>query len=276
MSTGEAAWGIRQILDSKMADLLRSVTIERGHDPREFVMFAGGGQGPSHAWALCRDLGIHTFVVTATATAQSAYGAGTSDPRFTAQRPCYVRIPPGHTVSADDAARLEAEFAAATAHRTVDGEPTIERVISVRYRGQAHHLEVPVPESHVDAAAVDKLLERFEAQYEALFGAGSAFREAGFEILSVRVMLTARPAGGAQPTPSDPLVAAGTRAVVFDDPDQPCECPVWTTAFPAPGQHIEGPCLVVYPGQTLVVPPGATGRTDELGNIVVTLPEVPA
>jgi len=64
MSTGEAAWGIRQILDSKMADLLRSVTIERGHDPREFVMFAGGGQGPSHAWALCRDLGIHSESIT--------------------------------------------------------------------------------------------------------------------------------------------------------------------------------------------------------------------
>ncbi|GGX03052.1 hydantoinase/oxoprolinase family protein [Streptomyces lomondensis] len=50
----EAAWGIRQVLDSKMADLLRSVTIEKGHDPREFVLFAGGGQGPSHARALCR------------------------------------------------------------------------------------------------------------------------------------------------------------------------------------------------------------------------------
>src|SRR5207248_7135549 len=45
-----AAWGIRRVLDARMADLLRSVTIERGHDPREFTMFAGGGQGPSHAW----------------------------------------------------------------------------------------------------------------------------------------------------------------------------------------------------------------------------------
>ncbi|MFC8511835.1 hydantoinase/oxoprolinase family protein [Streptomyces sp. NPDC057257] len=278
LSTVEAAWGVRQILDSKMADLLRTVTIERGHDPREFVMFAGGGQGPSHAWALCRELGIRSFVVTATATGQSAYGTGTSDPRVTAQRPCYVRIPPAHTVSEDDVARLEAEFAEAgeAAVRRMGptvGEPTTERIVSLRYRGQAHHLDVPLPEPQLDAACVDKLLERFEAQYEALFGAGAAFREAGFEILSVRVMLTARLTAGARPTPSDPLVAAGTRTVVFDDPGQPCECPVWTTAFPAPWQHIEGPCLVVYPGQTLVVPPGATGRTDELGNIVVTFPE---
>jgi N-methylhydantoinase A len=256
MSTVEAAWGIRQILDSKMADLLRAVTIERGHDPREFLMFAGGGQGPSHAWALCRELGIRTFVVTATATAQSAYGTGTSDLRVTAQRPCYIRIPPGQTVSAHDTDRLEAAF-------TMQGD----RTVSVRYRGQAHHLDVPMPE----ARSVDKLLERFEAQYEALFGAGSAFREAGFEILSARVMQTTRLAAGARPVPSDPLVAAGTRTVVFDDPRQPVDCPVWTTAFPAPGQHLEGPCLVVYPGQTLVMPPGTTAVTDELGNIVVTL-----
>lgn len=285
LSTVEAAWGVRQILDSKMADLLRSVTIERGHDPREFVMFAGGGQGPSHAWALCRDLGIRTFVVTATATAQSAYGTGTTDPRVTAQRPCFVRVPPGHGVSAQDVTRLEAqvtEAAAAAARRlgtddgATDADTSAERIVSLRYRGQAHHIDVPLPQARLDTATVDKLLERFEAQYEALFGAGSAFREAGFEILSVRVMLTARLAAGARPTPADPLVAAGTRTVVFDDPDQPRECRVWTTEFPAPGQHVQGPCLVVYPGQTLVVPPGATGRSDDLGNIVVTLPQEPS
>jgi N-methylhydantoinase A len=102
-----AAWGVRRILDAKMADLLRSVTIERGHDPREFTMFAGGGQGPSHAWALCRDLGITTFVVTPTATAQSAYGTGTSDLRVSAQRPCHLRVPPGHAMTAGQLAVLE-------------------------------------------------------------------------------------------------------------------------------------------------------------------------
>jgi N-methylhydantoinase A len=277
MSTVEAAWGVRQVLDSKMADLLRSVTIERGHDPREFVMVAGGGQGPAHAWALCRELGIGTLVVTATATAQSAFGTGTGQPRVTAQRPCYVRIAPGQPVAAGDLDRLDAELGAADAIAvgrlgSARGQHSAERTVSLRYRGQAHHLDVPLPESHLDDAAVGKLLERFEAQYEALFGAGAAFREAGFEILSVRVLRTVRLAAGARPAPADPLVPAGTRSVIFDDPRQPYDCPVWTTGFPAPGQQLVGPCLVVYPGQTLVLPPGAAGRTDDLGNIVVTLP----
>jgi N-methylhydantoinase A len=281
MPVMEAAWGIRRILDAKMADLLRSVTIERGHDPREFVMFAGGGQGPAHAWALCRDLGIATFVVTPTATAQSAYGIGTSDVRLSAQRPCHLRIPPGSTPTGEQVAQLResvtaaADMAAgrlASAGTTASGADILaERSVSLRYRGQAHHIDVPLPAGDVDAAAVHKLLERFEEQYEALFGAGSAFREAGFELLSARVLLTARAATGTQPQPADPLAQAAPRLVVFDDPANPVQCPVWTTDFPSPGQQANGPCLVVYPGQTLVVPPGATARTDSRGNMIVEL-----
>lgn len=281
----EAAWGIRRILDARMADLLRSVTVERGHDPREFTMFACGGQGPAHAWALCRDLGVTTFVVTPMATAQSAYGIGTSDVRLSAQRPCHLRIPPGGALTGDQAARLRESIAgaadAAASRLALAGaagsgsgagaDVIAERSVSVRYRGQAHHLDVPLPAGDVDEAAVHKLLERFEEQYEALFGAGSAFREAGFELVSARVLLTARATAGARPRPADPLVRAAPRPVVFDDPGRPVQCPVWTTAFPAPGQRVEGPCLVVYPGQTLVVPPGATASTDSRGNVIVEL-----
>jgi N-methylhydantoinase A len=146
----------------------------------------------------------------------------------------------------------------------------VERSVAVRYRGQAHHLDVPLPPGDVGEASVHKLLERFEEQYETLFGAGAAFREAGFELLSARVMMTARLAPGAQPRPADPLAAAPSRTVVFDDPAHPVSCPVWTTAFPAPGHELTGPALVAYPGQTLVIPPGTSARTDEQGNFIVT------
>ncbi len=270
LSTLEAAWGIRQVLDSRMADLLRSVTIERGHDPREFIMVASGGQGPSHAWALCRELGIGTFVVTATATAQSALGTGTSELRHSAQRPCFVRIPPGSTITSDGLARLTAALAAAEQEAqgrlasAGDGpEPpgpgaarlTVERSLSFRYRGQAHHLDVAVPGPPATPARFDELVTRFEAQYEALFGPGSAFRAAGLEVLSARVIASAPLAMTAAPKPSGDLVSVGSRPVVFDDPGQPVECPVWQTEFPAAGHRIDGPALVVYPGQTLVLPP---------------------
>jgi N-methylhydantoinase A len=298
MSTTEAAWGIRQVLDSKMSDLLRSVTIERGHDPREFVLFACGGQGPSHAWALCRELGISTFVVTPTATGQSAVGTGTSDLRQSASRPCYLRIPPGTAVSQTDLARLSQALQATQAEASrrlradvpVEGQAgapaagrafaadaiSTELSVALRYRGQAHHLDVPVPSElrgdHLDGSAFEKLVERFEAQYESLFGAGAAFREAGLEILSARAVVTARLPAAARPALTGRLVRAGSRSVVFDDPGVPVECPVWATEFPAAGQRLDGPVLVAYPGQTLVVPPGAVATTDELGNFIVTMP----
>ncbi len=73
----EAAWGIRQILDSRMADLMRRMTLERGYNPRDFVVLANGGAGPSHL-VLSAELGLDSFVVPAAATAQSAYGIATA------------------------------------------------------------------------------------------------------------------------------------------------------------------------------------------------------
>jgi N-methylhydantoinase A len=261
----EAAWGIRQVLDARMADLLRSVTIEKGHDPREFVLFAGGGQGPSHAWALCRELGIGTFVVTPTATGQSAYGTGTCELKRTISRPCYLRLTGDHEIIAGDLESLAAELAAMKA----DGD--LKQTVAIRYRGQAHHVDVPVVDGLAAPEALEKTLRGFEEQYEALFGSGAGFREAGFELTGLRVIATQGLGDEVRAVPTDDLVRAGARTVVFDDPAHPVHCPVHRTAFPAPGQELRGPCLVTFPGQTLVVPPGATARTDEAGNFVVEL-----
>ena len=126
----------------------------------------------------------------------------------------------------------------------------------------------------MDARSFERLVTAFESQYEALFGAGSAFREAGIEIMSVRALVTVHLQSSAPPAPTDPLAPAGTRSVVFDDPGTPVDCRVYTTQFPAPGQALDGPALVAYPGQTLVIPPGARALADAFGNVVVTMPDL--
>ena len=278
----EAAWGIRQVLDSKMAGLLRSVTIEKGLDPRDFVLFAGGGQGPSHAWALCQELGITSFVVSPAAAAQSAFGIGTSDAKITVQRPHYVRIAPDRLPGMETLRALGSEAsslakeALARAHAdATEGEPSVRSTAAIRYRGQAHHLDVLIEGDLSSPAVLERTIQLFEAQYELLYGEGSAFREAGFEVLSLRATATVALPGSAEPTPDGQLFPVGSRSVIFDDPATPRICPVFRTSFPGPNLMVEGPSLVEFPGQTLVVPPGARARTDAWGNFVVTLAPTP-
>jgi N-methylhydantoinase A len=279
MSVVEAAWGIRQILDSKMADLLRRVTIARGHDPREFTLLANGGAGPSHAWVLCEELGLDGFVVPAAATAESAYGTASSEIGFTAERPAYVRVPPGTQATDEQLARIAEALSAAAAEvrdnlavAAPQAHARIEEYVSVRFRGQTNHLDVPVERENFDLASFVQVTRRFESQYETLFGRGAASSSAGYELLSVRVAGAAASTAPIVTTKGAPLVSHGSRKVVFDDPDKPVEAAICLTTFPEAGAMVEGPAIIEFPGQSVVVPPGATARADEFGNLHVTLP----
>lgn len=268
----EAARAIRVVFDSAMADLLRSVTIERGHDPREFTLVAGGGSGPSHAWALCRELGLDGFIVPATATAQSAFGAGTSDLKTTASRTSYIRLSSGHAPSDEHAAALSAALLD-TQERALSVIPdpetaTVESTVAIRYHGQAHHLDITIS-AHATADDVSRALETFEAEYEQLFGKGAGFREAGFEILSVRSVASHHTEMASNSASGDTFELVDNRPVVFDDPNNPEPTDVYNCRWPLADQALDGPCLINLPGCVVVVPPGGRATTDNLGIIHV-------
>jgi N-methylhydantoinase A len=272
LDTVVAARAVRVVFDSAMADLVRSVTIERGHDPREFTLIAGGGSGPSHAWALCRELGLDSFVVPATATAQSAFGAGTSDLRTTASRAVYSRLLPGLRPDEDVAAAVS-DALADTRRRALEVMPgpdsaDVVCTVAVRYHGQAHHLDIDVIESP-SAGDLSKVLDSFEAEYERLYGAGAGFREAGFELLSVRAVASRPQELRTGSAAGDLFALIETRPVVFDDPAMPELCDVYAAEQPAPGQRVTGPCLIELPGCVVVVPPAGSASTDKLGLIHV-------
>ena len=91
MEVADAAAGIRQVADSQMADLLRELTVGRGRDPRDFVLYAYGGAGPMHCAGFGAELGVPQIVVPATSMAQSAYGAMASDVHISAERSPMLR-----------------------------------------------------------------------------------------------------------------------------------------------------------------------------------------
>jgi N-methylhydantoinase A len=276
VSLMEAAWAIREVLDNRMADLLRRQTIERGYDPRDFALFANGGAGPSHAWVLSAELGLESFIVPATATAVSAFGTGNSDLGFTAECPVYVRVRPGAAPSQEQLERIGEAIRAMAAEVRANLERAgaktnvrVTRLLAIRFRGQTHSIDVELEGDAFGADAFRRATASFEAQYNTLFGHGAAFSRAGYEVLALRALGKGALPPPALATKGEPLELVKHRKVVFRDPMQPVDTAIYLTAFPEPGAAAEGPCIIEFPGQSVVVPPGSKALADRFGNIHV-------
>ena len=278
MSVSEAAWSIRQILDSRMADLLRRMTIERGYDPRDFTLLANGGAGPSHAWVLGEELGLDGFIVPAAATAESAYGTGNSDLGFTAERPAYARISPGAVPTEAQLSHVTTALKAATEEVRTNlalagpkGGIKVETFVAIKFRGQTNHLDIPFEGGTFTLDTFKAVTGTFEKQYELLFGRGAAFSNAGYELISVRVMGTGALPPPALATKGEAFEPRGKRPVVFRDAKTPVDTAIYRTSFPKEGEAAIGPAIIEFPGQSVVVPPGASANADRFGNIKVRL-----
>ncbi|MFI5019803.1 MAG: hydantoinase/oxoprolinase family protein, partial [Dongiales bacterium] len=200
LSVEQAAAGIVRVVDAHMADTLREVSIGRGYDPRDFVIFAYGGAGPAHCSGFGAELRARRIIIPATSMAHSAYGALASDIHQSSERSLLMRGGGGSrdlwegidtAVVAEIFETLDRQCLAAIEKAGIPvAEAQVERSIDMRYRRQTHDLMVPFPEGPVTAASVRAGVERFQSDYEANYGRGSGFREAGIELSTFRVQAT--------------------------------------------------------------------------------------
>ncbi|MBI4495167.1 MAG: hydantoinase/oxoprolinase family protein [Chloroflexi bacterium] len=275
LSTAAAAAAIYDIVNAHMSDLVRKVTIQRGYDPRTCVMFVYGGAGAVHAGAYGADLGVKSTIVPPSAAVHSALGIASSDIVHT-----YGLS--DHLVAPFDAPRLNERFQRledrARADLAADGFSAdaiaLDRQVAMRYRRQIHEMLVPVPLGELAQAEAEALLDVFDRVYEQAYGAGSAYREAGVELMRFEVRAsgaTLKPALPRSPLgSSDPSAALRQRRpVYFRSLGGFTECPVFAFDGLRPGNEIAGPALVETPVTTVVVHPGQVAHLDELGNVVV-------
>jgi N-methylhydantoinase A len=200
LSVEEAAYGIKQIVDSKMVDLVRQVTIHKGFDPRDFALVAFGGAGPVHAHAFGSGLSIGKIIVPITASVHSAFGIAASDLMVTRERSFAFKTPPGSTGAADfvDAnqvneilSELEKDASAVVEEQGLTATGIkVERFVDMRFRFQIHELTIGIPDFPLGPKELDELVERFIRTYELRFGEGSAFTAAGVELVNWRVVST--------------------------------------------------------------------------------------
>jgi N-methylhydantoinase A len=275
MSTIEAAGGIYRIANAHMSDLIRKATVERGHDPRRFVLFAFGGAAPVHASRYTQELGIKQVVIPLTASVHGATGLISSDVVYE-----YGRS--DHLIAPFDPERFQENFAIliAQAHRDLASrgfnEESVEivRSLDMRYRYQVHELTLSLPPGARDIQQKDleELYDDFHELYEKSYGKGSGYREAGMEVMTFR--LTAR---GRLKKPNvarlsldgkDSAAAVKfRRPVYFEEYRDLVDTAIYDFDKFRPGNELAGPAIIETPVTTIVVNPKDHAFMDEFRNI---------
>ena len=262
------AEGIITIAVARMTSAIREISIQRGHDPRDFTLFAFGGAGPMHALALAEAIGIPSVLVPRYPGNFSALGLLTSDIKHDDVRtrvgPLRERMVVLHDlfVEMEDAARrqLELEGFAADTQRLL-------RSLDLRYLGQAFELSVAVDDVR-GAAALEAIEAAFHRQHLDTYGHANP----GARVELVNARLTAygvvpKPSPAHHRTTSAPLDAAlaERRTVWFERTRH--DCPVWDRDRLPERATLEGPAIVEEFGATTVIPPGWRGVVDVHGNL---------
>jgi len=240
-----------------MAEALRIVSIERGHDPREFALIAFGGAGPVHAAALAAELQIPEVIVPPAPGAFSALGVVASDLKRDYSRTLYADL------AALDAARVAAVFAEmeATAFEMLAAagitteRRALLRAADVRYRRQAYELTVPLAAGPITRASLDALAANFHEKHRQTYG--HANTEEPVQLVTLRLTAVGRLPElqlGRLPAPAAPA-RHGAREVWFAETGFAATPVHWRDDLAA-DQRLAGPAIIEALDSTIVVPPG--------------------
>ena len=279
MKPVECAAGICRIVELQMAAVIRKVTVEKGYDPREFVLFAFGGAGPAHAGVFARELGVRKVVIPQRKAASTwcAFGAAAADVLHIFEHSEIMPTPvPAKRIN--DALQGLGKKAKAlmAAEGIKPGRQRFEFSLDVRHRGQINEVEVALPFDRLPADYEARLRKMFTDRYEKLYGRGSALAGAQLEIVVARLRaraLTPRPKLISKKMIKGAIPAAAKRkprSIYWPDLGKFRPTPVFDGEKLAAGNRIKGPAIVETPDTTVVVHPKARLRVDALGNFELT------
>jgi N-methylhydantoinase A len=267
LGVAEAAAQIVEIVNGNMAEALRIVSIERGHDPREFGLIAFGGAGPVHAAALAAELEIPEVVVPPAPGAFSALGLVATDLKRDYSRTLYADLgaldPTRVTELLGD---MEATACDTLAAAGIPPERrALLRAADVRYRRQAYELTVPVADGPIIRANLDALAAAFHEKHRQTYG--HANRAEPVQLVNIRLTAIGRLPGltlaqGAATAPPRQRV----REVWFPETGF-AGCPVHWRDGLVLGATLTGPAIVEAMDSTIVVPPGWIATVDGGGYI---------
>jgi len=268
-----AADGIYQLVNNNMAAALEVVSVQRGYDPREFVLVVAGGAGPIHAAAIARELEIPLILIPRESSVFCAAGMLISDLKHNYVRTYATDI---EQIDLHAVNKLFQEMAidaleTLRSESVRENDMTIHYSADLRYVGQFNEVEVVEPDSgEINPQVLQQMCQAFHDRHDALYG--YSMQDAAMELINLRVSgsgKTDKPKQETHAFAGDNAGSAkiGRRQAWFGGGFE--DTPVYDGLVLQNGMQLDGPAIVVQPTTSIVVPPDFALLCDEYNNYLM-------
>ncbi|HWK64803.1 MAG TPA: hydantoinase/oxoprolinase family protein [Rhizobiaceae bacterium] len=275
ISVEQAAYGMFTIVNSNMVNGIRRVSVERGYDPRDFVLVGAGGATAAHITALAREMGIDTIILPKLASGLCAFGQVISDVKYNYMAACPLRLDtPG---ASDRIDRLFEEIEQrGVDHLKADGFPgtkiDIKRSLEMRYVGQVHECTVDIETFEITDETIARIKDAFHARHEELYT--YCERHSPVEVVNIESTIYGRIEKPMPPRLKDQGSAdralKGRREAIFETSGKATSTPVYDGSKLGVGAIVEGPAIIEEVTTTIVVEPDWTAALHESGSYLLT------
>ena len=275
LTVEQAAYGMFTIVNHNMVNGIRRVSVERGFDPRDFVLVGAGGATAAHITALAREIGVETIILPKLASGLCAFGQIISDVKYN-----YMATSPARLDNKEAYARLNRKFKEleqrGVAHLIKDGFPksriSVKRSLEMRYVGQVHDCTVDIETFDIGEKTIDRIKEAFHRRHEELYTYSE--RHSAVEVVNLESTLK----GLIDKPKTLKLKRGGTvesagkgfRKAIFAASGKAIKTAVYDGERLGAGAVVVGPAIIEEVTTTIVIEPGWTASLHESGSYVIT------
>ncbi len=275
ISVEKAAHGMFTIVNNNMVNGIRRVSVERGYDPRDFVLVAAGGATGAHITALATDMGIDTVIASKLSSGLCAYGQIISDVKYNYMATIPVRLESNEAFDRINTLFQEIETRGVD-HLKSDGfsesDIDIKRSMEMRYVGQIHECTVDIESFKIDAQTIARVKDAFHDRHEQLFTYSE--RDNPVELVNIESTLYGRVE---RPNPADlgsggavENALKGQRDLIFSGDGKATSVAVYDGAEISAGNRIIGPAVIEEETATIIVQPGWQIELHKSASYVIT------
>jgi N-methylhydantoinase A len=275
MSVERAAYGMYTIVNNNMVNGIRRVSVERGYDPRDFVLVGAGGATAAHICALAREMGINTIILPKLASGLCAFGQIISDVKYN-----YMATSPARLDNAAAYKKLDKLFheveVQGIKHLEADGfakkDIATKRSMDMRYVGQVHECTVDIGIFEINEKSIEKVKDAFHKRHEELYTYSE--RHNAVEVVNIESTVFGRIEKPKLPKANK--LKAGTNALtgyrkaIFAASGKASKTPVYDGELMELGVKIKGPAIIEEVTTTIVIEPGWVAVLDQSNSYVIT------